>query len=214
MSPHPVSEPRRPPLTAAILAGLARVVSGASVRWVGCEPSPRQRIYFANHSSHFDFLVLWSALPGTVRRVTRPVAARDYWEAGRLRRYLATRVFNAVLIERRRLEGHHNDAIDVMLDAMGDGYSLILFPEGTRGTDAVPAAFRNGLHSLALRKPGLELVPVYLANLNRVLPKGELLPVPLTSSVSFGPPIQPRAGEEREAFLARAREAVLSLMPR
>jgi len=197
-----------------MIAGLARVVSGASVRWVGCEPSARQRIYFANHGSHFDFLVLWSALPAALRSVTRPVAARDYWEAGRLRRYLATRVFNAVLIERRRLEGHHNDAIDLMLGAMGDGYSLILFPEGTRGAGPAPAAFRGGLHSLALGRPGLELVPVYLANLNRVLPKGELLPVPLTSSVSFGPPIQLREGEDREAFLARAREAVLNLMPR
>jgi 1-acyl-sn-glycerol-3-phosphate acyltransferase len=205
--------PRGARFTAALLAGLARLISGASVRWVGCEPSTDQRIYFANHSSHFDFLVLWSSLPAPLRRLTRPVAARDYWGAGRVRRYLAGDIFNAVLIERRRLEANDNNAIDVMLAAMGEQYSLILFPEGTRGSEPIPAAFRSGLYSLALRRPQAELVPVYLANLNRVLPKGEILPVPITSSVSFGPPLTLQDGEDRGAFLMRAREAVLSLRP-
>lgn len=198
-------------LLAPILATAGRLISGASVRWAGGEPDARQRVYFANHSSHFDFLVLWSALPPRVRTLTRPVAARDYWEGGRLRRYLATRVFNAVLIERRRLEDHHEDAIAIMLEAMGDHYSLILFPEGTRGSGPEPAAFRSGLYNLVQRKPGLELVPVYLANLGRVLPKGELLPVPLASSVTFGRSIGLMDGESRQAFLERARKAVLDL---
>jgi 1-acyl-sn-glycerol-3-phosphate acyltransferase len=191
------------------LAG--RLISGASVRWKGCAPSTRQRIYFANHSSHFDFLVLWSALPADVRELTRPVAARDYWESGRLRRFVATRVFNAVLIERRRVPGQAVDAIDVMIEAIGDRYSLILFPEGTRGVGPDPAAFRNGLFSLASRRPDLELIPVYLKNLNRVLPKGEFLPVPLISSATFGPPIVVEGGETRDAFLERARDSVLAL---
>jgi 1-acyl-sn-glycerol-3-phosphate acyltransferase len=201
------------PLAASALAGLARLISGASVRWLCPEPPAGQFVYFANHSSHFDFLVLWSSLPARLRRFARPVAARDYWQAGRLRRYMATRIFNAVLIERRRLEGQQNDAIDVMLAAMGEHCSLILFPEGTRGSGPDPAPFRSGLYNLALRRPGLQFVPVYLANLNRILPKGEFLPVPLTSSVSFGAPLMLRQDEDREAFMTRAREAVLALRP-
>jgi 1-acyl-sn-glycerol-3-phosphate acyltransferase len=211
--PRTEAQPRGARFAAGLLAGLARLISGSSVRWVGCEPSTRQRIYFANHSSHFDFLVLWSALPAASRRLTRPVAARDYWGAGTFRRYLAGDIFNAVLIERRRLEVHDNNAVDVMLAAMGEQYSLILFPEGTRGSEPIPAAFRSGLYSMALHRPQAELVPVYLANLNRVLPKGEILPVPITSSVSFGPPLALQVGEDRGAFLTRAREAVLSLRP-
>lgn len=198
---------------ASLLAFAGKLISGVRVRWVDCLPDTRQRIYFANHTSHFDFIVLWSALPRPVRRLTRPVAAQDYWESGRMRRYLAIRVFNAVLIERRRLEGQHNDAIERMLEAMGDRYSLILFPEGTRGSGGVMAPFRSGLYNLALQRPDVELAPVYLGNLSRVLPKGEFLPAPLGSSVTFGPPMHLREGEEREAFLERARAAVLELKP-
>lgn len=198
-------------IAASALALTGRLISGATVRWLGCQPDPRQRIYFANHSSHFDFLVLWSALPRHLRVLTRPVAARDYWEAGRLRHYLATNIFNAVLIERRRIEGQQADAIDTLIAAIGDCYSLILFPEGTRGTEAEPAEFRSGLYNLALRRPDLELVPVYLKNLNRVLPKGEFLPVPLTSSVTFGFPMSVQKDEDRQSFLERARDSVIRL---
>ena len=197
-------------MIAALLAGLARVISGATVRWSGCAPDTRSRIYFANHTSHFDFLVLWSALPGEVRAVTRPVAAKDYWEAGRLRRYFATRVFRAVLIDRRHL-ADEDDPVEVMLTAMGDRHSLILFPEGTRGTSGEVGPFRGGLYDLALLRPQAELVPVYIENLNRILPKGEFLPLPLMSSVTFGPVLRVGVGETKAAFLERARGAILSL---
>jgi 1-acyl-sn-glycerol-3-phosphate acyltransferase len=194
----------------SVLATLARLVSGARVRWAGCRPERRQRVYFANHSSHFDFLVLWAALPAELRRVTRPVAARDYWQQGPLRRFFARRVFHAVLIDRRRGEGQA-DPLATMDGALGTTDSLILFPEGTRGEGETIAPFRAGLYTLALRRPDVELVPVYIGNLNRVLPKGEFLPVPLSSSVTFGAPMRVEDGEPRDAFLARAREAVLRL---
>lgn len=197
-------------MIAALLAGVARVISGATVRWSGCAPDTRSRVYFANHTSHFDFLVLWSALPGEVRAVTRPVAAKDYWEAGRLRRYFATRVFRAVLIDRRHL-ADEDDPVEVMLTAMGDRHSLILFPEGTRGTSGEVGPFRGGLYDLALLRPQAELVPVYIENLNRILPKGEFLPLPLMSSVTFGPVLRVGVGETKAAFLERARGAILSL---
>lgn len=205
---------------ASLLAAIARGITGVQVQWAGCEPDDRQRVYFANHTSHLDFVVLWSALPSEIRAVTRPVAARDYWDETRLRRYLAENVFHAVLLERGSLgKTKHSEEthfvgrhlIEDMASALGDRNSLILFPEGTRGTGEKIAPFRSGLYHLALRRPDVELVPAYLENLNRILPKGEFLPVPMLSLLTFGKPIRVAPDEDKDAFLERAREAVSTL---
>jgi len=205
---------------ASLLAAIARGISGVQVQWAGCEPDERQRIYFANHSSHLDFVVLWSALPAEIRAKTRPIAAKDYWEQTPLRRYLANNVFHAVFLERGSVSRAKNPEefhfvgrhlIDEMAEALGNENSLILFPEGTRGTGEKLGPFRSGLYHLALRRPDAELVPAYLENLNRILPKGEFLPVPMLSLLTFGKPIQVEPAEHKEAFLERAREAVASL---
>ena len=199
---------------AALLAAGTRLLAGAQARWLGCRPELRQRIYFPNHTSHLDFVVLWGALPPELRGLTRPVAARDYWGTGKLRRYLATQVFNAVLLERQNLDDiGRRQQVDLLLEALGERHSLILFPEGTRGTGREIAPFKSGLYHLALKRPDVELVPVYLENLHRILPKGALLPVPLLGSVTFGSPIRIRPGEDKDAFLERAREAVRALKP-
>lgn len=195
------------------LAAFARFMSGARARWVGCQPDLAQRIYFANHTSHMDAIVIWSVLPPGVRDLTRPVAARDYWEAGRIRRYLATREFHAVLIE-RGISSYHHNPVDDLVEAMGTRHSLIFFPEGQRGLGPEPGPFRSGLFHLAQRRPGVDLVPVYLSNLDRVMPRGALIPVPLQSEVIFGAPLRLEAGENRQDFLRRAREAVTLLRPR
>jgi 1-acyl-sn-glycerol-3-phosphate acyltransferase len=197
-------------MISALMVGLAKLVSGARAHWSGCEPSTRQRIYFANHTSHLDALVLWAVLPPPVRVLTRPVAARDYWTASRLRRRIAEDVFHAVLIERKKPTAQDNP-IEDMLSALGDRHSLIVFPEGSRGTGPEPAQFKGGLFHLAKRRPDVELVPVFMDNLNRILPKGEILPLPLLGSVSFGAPIKLEPQEEKVAFLHRARESVLSI---
>lgn len=199
---------------AGIIAAAARLISGVNVRWLDLAPDPRPTVYFANHSSHLDFVVLWSSLPPEIRARTRPVAARDYWEKG-LRRMLAVNVFRAVLVARRASgdepAADPQQAIRDMCQAMGDDQSLIIFPEGTRGSGEEVAAFKSGLYYLCLQKPGLRLVPAYLNNLNRILPKGEFLPVPFISRLIFGPPIRLEAGESKPAFLARAREALCAL---
>jgi 1-acyl-sn-glycerol-3-phosphate acyltransferase len=197
-------------MTAALLATIAKLVSGASVRWVDCQPDTCQRVYFANHTSHLDALVVWSALPHDVRSLTRPVAAKDYWEQGRLRKYLATRVFNALLIDRKDIKVHHSP-VDLMIREIGDRKSLIVFPEGGRSPDGSISEFKSGLYYLSKKRPDLELVPVHIDNLNRVLPRGEFLPVPLLSCISFGPPMWLEAGEPKGDFLNRAREAVRRL---
>jgi 1-acyl-sn-glycerol-3-phosphate acyltransferase len=204
---------------AGVIAALARGISGVQARWIGCRPEAKQRIYFANHTSHLDFVVLWSALPGEVRARTRPVAAKDYWEKG-VRAYLAQRVFRAVLVHRGGVAqpggnaagfGEARMVIDQLAEAMGETESLIFFPEGTRGTGEMIAPFRSGLYHLAHRKPEVELVPVYIENLGRILPKGEVLPVPLICLLTFGPPMHIAETEEKRSFLDRACAAVNAL---
>jgi 1-acyl-sn-glycerol-3-phosphate acyltransferase len=204
---------------ANLIAAFARGVSGVRVRWAGCLPEGGQRIYFANHTSHLDFVVLWSALPDDVRARTRPVAAKDYWEKG-MRAYLAERVFRAVLIHRGGVAkecdkpegpGEALAVIDQLAEAMGKTDSLIFFPEGTRGTGETIAPFRSGLYYLAKKRPDVELVPVHLENLGRVLPKGEVLPVPLICLLTFGAPMHLLETEDKRSFLDRACAAVNAL---
>jgi 1-acyl-sn-glycerol-3-phosphate acyltransferase len=193
-----------------LMTALAKLVSGANVRWAGCEPDVRQRVYFANHTSNLDALVIWASLPPHIQALTRPVAARDYWTQGKFRPYLANKIFNAVLIERKKPTAHDNPLAD-MLDALGDKHSLIIFPEGGRHSGTEMAPFKGGLFHLAKDRPDVEFVPVLIENLNRILPKGEFLPVPLLGSVSFGTPIKLEANEEKAAFLDRAQAAVKAL---
>ncbi len=193
-----------------ILIGLTRILIGASPRWVGSTPSQAQRIYFANHSSHIDAVALWSALPPDSRARTRPVAAADYWNRDALRRYVALKGLNAVFIERTRTDPSI-DPLQPLVEALERGDSLILFPEGTRNVQALPGLFKAGLFHLATRFPEVELVPVYLENLHRCMPKGTVFPVPLICTVRFGAVLSRIADEDKSAFLARAREAVMRL---
>lgn len=197
-------------ITGKVLALVARFLSGYSVRWIDCQPDSCQRVYFANHTSHLDAIVLWSALPPSIRGVTRPVAAKDYWSAGPIRRYLANRVFNALLIDRTEIKVHQSP-VDLMIQAIGDIYSLIVFPEGGRSSGKEIGEFKSGLYYLCKKRPDLELIPVHIDNMNRILPRGEVLPVPLLSCITFGPPIWLEKGEPKADFLVRAREAVRRL---
>ena len=191
------------------VAGLARILAGGSVRWDAPPSTNGARVFFANHTSHLDFVLLWSYLPPDLRRRTRPVAARDYWEKGPIRRYFARRVFRALLIDRAGPEARR--AVDQMAQGLAAGDSLILFPEGTRGSGDTIAPFKAGLYHLCDAHPGLELVPVSMENLNRVLPKGEFIPVPMVSRVVFGESLRLENGETKDEFLARARRAVETL---
>lgn len=204
-------------MIASALARFARLISGASVHWAEPPNKGRQRVYFGNHTSHLDFVVIWSALPADVRARTRPVAGGDYWARGRVRRYLSSKVFNAILIDRAgasRSPAQAARSIEQIAAGMGDDRNIIVFPEGTRSRNGEVLPFKSGLYHLCKLKPDLELVPVYLANMNRILPKGEILPVPLLGRVIFGPPIKLEPGEEKSAFLGRAREALVALQQR
>ena len=202
-----------PRLLAIAVTVFARIVTGVRPDWRGCVPVPRQRVYFANHASHGDFVLIWTVLPPALREITRPVAGSDYWLKGAVRRYVGERVFRAVLID-RVAETREQDPIAVMGAAIDTGNSLIVFPEGTRNTSDAPLLpFRSGIYHLALARPGIEFVPVWIDNISRVMPKGELLPIPLLCSVTFGTPLTLGPDESKESFLERARTSLLALSP-
>lgn len=199
-------------LTAFAITSAARLLTGARALWLGSTAQATQRLYYANHSSHGDFVLLWASLPPELRKRTRPVAGADYWQKPGVRSFLINNVFNGVLVDRERKEGAN--PLQAMLDALDGGDSLIIFPEGTRNLGDEPLlSFKSGLYHLAKARPDVELVPVWIANLNRVMPKGRALPLPLLCTLSFGAALQPIEGEGKEAFLERARNALLALAP-
>ena len=280
-------------LTGWLLLGVVRLLTGAQARWYGCPPKAEQRIYFANHQSHADLVMIWAALPEELRSITRPIAARDYWANTPFKRWITTEVFNAVYVERggapvvpsapaasastkpavptliptERIEPSMDpiepfmiqvpppapaafavkavqlplialpstepdasassaatasdaiaspapeaaDPLAPLIEALTSGDSIIIFPEGTRGHTGEPQKFKSGLFTLAQLFPDVVLVPAWIDNIQRVMPKGEVVPVPILCSVTFGAPIRLEAGEERRPFLDRARDAVVAL---
>lgn len=191
------------------LLTFVRLLTGAQARWYGCPPKAEQRIYFANHQSHADLVMIWAALPEELRSITRPIAAKDYWTKTPFRQWITTAVFNAVYVDRER-KGDE-DPLQPLVEALASGDSIIIFPEGTRGHAEEPQPFKSGLYSLAQKFPHAVLVPAWIDNIQRVMPKGEVVPVPILCSVTFGAPIRVEEGEERRAFLDRARAAVIAL---
>lgn len=253
------------------LLAMIRLLTGAQARWWGCPPKAEQRIYFANHQSHLDLVMIWAALPEELRSITRPIAARDYWATSPFKRWITTEVFNAIYVERgggaptvppappapvhdERIEPSFDDAppltpiepvaepwvvqtelplmqpatepaqpsaqpgsaealapLQPLIEALQSGDSIIIFPEGTRGHTGEPQKFKSGLFTLAQMFPEVVLVPAWIDNVQRVMPKGEVVPVPILCSVTFGAPIRLDEDEERRPFLDRAREAVIAL---
>ena len=189
----------------------ARLLTGARSLWIGCEPELKQRIYFANHNSHIDFILLWSSLPKEMRRRTRPVAASDYWTKDGIRRFLIQDTFNGVTIKRNR--ENNDDPLQPIKDVLQQGYSIIFFPEGTRNLedDVELLQFKSGLYNLHREFPDIEVVPVWISNLKRVMPKGAFIPLPLLSTVIFGKPLEQRANIDKNEFLQYAQQELLKL---
>jgi 1-acyl-sn-glycerol-3-phosphate acyltransferase len=199
----------RAKLMSLFLLGLVRFLTGAQARWQGCPPKAEQRIYFANHQSHADLVLMWAALPQELRSITRPIAARDYWTKTRFKKWITTAVFNAIYVDRTKTT--EQDPLEPLIEALTNGDSIILFPEGTRGNQEVPQSFKSGLYNLAQKFPHVVLVPAWINNVQRVMPKGEVVPVPILCSVTFGAPVSLAPDEDRATFLMRARQAVVDL---
>ncbi len=196
-------------LMGLFLLSLIRLLTGAQARWQGCPPKAEQRIYFANHQSHADLVLMWAALPEELRSITRPIAAKDYWTRTAFKRWITSSVFHAIYVD--RVKTSDQDPLGPLIEALTNGDSIILFPEGTRGNQEEPQSFKSGLYNLAIKFPQVVLVPAWINNVQRVMPKGEVVPVPILCSVTFGAPVVLLEGEDRSAFLTRARQSVLDL---
>lgn len=195
------------------LAFVARFITAVRADWRGIEPVAKQRVYYANHVSNADMPMIWTVLPNHMRRETRPVAAADYWLKSKLRAFIGPEVFNCVLIDRRP-EAREEDPMAKILEALDEGSSLIIFPEGNRNmTDDPLLPFKSGLFHMGRARPQVDLVPTWVANLTEIMPKGEVIPLPLICTVTFGAPVHVQEGEEKDAFLARAAAELVALAP-
>ena len=202
--------------TGTVLAFVMRLIAAPRTIWLEGGPLARQRVYFANHTSNADLPLVWTVLPPAFRRRTRPVAAADYWLKSGVRAFFGRDVFRGVLVDRRpeaRAEG--DDPMATIRAALDDGDSLIIFPEGRRneGEDLL-LPFKAGLYNLSLSHPQVELIPVWIENLNKVMPRGEVVPIPLICTVAFGEPMAKLDAEPKDAFLERARQALLEVRER
>ncbi|ATM99672.1 lysophospholipid acyltransferase family protein [Proteus terrae] len=224
-------------VVSSVLVSICRFLTGIRAKQTSPIAKDTPCIYYANHSSHLDGLVIWSCLSPNIRPYVHPVAAEDYWNKNRLRRYLSRRIFRAILIPRHAakmnfpqeensgeeiIEQPTNDsasstpnkvnALALMQEILDQGDSLIIFPEGTRGNGESIQDFKAGLWHLSRKNPNVQLVPIYLENLNRVLPKGSRLVVPVICSAIFGAPIgSTHENESKQEFLVRAKSALEEL---
>ena len=144
-------------------------------------------IVIANHSSHLDTISLLSLFPlGRLRRI-RPVAAADYFERNKFVSIFTKTLFNILPIARKNITTENNP-LRRMREALHAGDSLIIFPEGTRGSGDQVGEFRSGVAHLIEKLPDVPVVPAYLVNMGRSLPKGEFIPVPFFCEIRIGAP--------------------------
>lgn len=169
------------------------------------------RVYYANHTSHLDFLLLWAVVPDLVRPRLRPVAAKGYWSKSIVRRFLANHVFRAILIDRNNVT-RSSDPLSPMLNALDQGDSLMIFPEGTRCCEDEPGEFKSGIFHLHRKRPDVPFIPVWLGNCSRVFPKGALVPIPVIAKVAIGDSINTHLKPiSKQDFLSLAKTKLLSL---
>lgn len=197
----------------SLLGWVAKIMTGVRTLLAADMPvAPSGNVYYANHNSHADFVMVWVALPKRWRMVVRPVAGSDYWLTGRIKRFMSQSVFRALLIDRKA--GDAKAINKQMVKALEGGSSLIIFPEGTRNTndEVTLLPFKKGIYHLAKARPNTQFIPVWIDNMSRVMPKGHTFPIPLLCQVRMGQPLM-LDGDDKEAFMARTRNALLALAP-
>ena len=197
--------------TLLFLRPLMALFIGLRVRGREHLPERDPFILVANHSSHLDTASLLSLFPVSRLRRLRPCAAADYFERTPLVAFLSHTFFNILPIRRSGGEGEEHP-IQKMREALERGESLLLFPEGTRGRGREMAPFKPGIACLAEQLPQVPIVPAYLVNMGRALPKGEFLPVPFFCEVRIGAPL--RLSGTRAEMLDAVRAAVEALRDR
>lgn len=157
----------------------------------------KQFIIVANHNSHLDTMSIMSSIPFRQLLKTHPVATAQYFGSKKWLVLLSNLFINTVLIKRKEElkisteissnEGQQK-ALLLLEEKLAKGHSLILFPEGTRGEPEKLQEFKKGIGVLLLNYPQIPYIPVYISGMGKILPKGEMLPVPFNAIVSIGKP--------------------------
>jgi 1-acyl-sn-glycerol-3-phosphate acyltransferase len=191
-----------------IVKPFLRLFIGLRVAGLENLPARDPFVLIANHSSHLDTVSLLSLFPVRRLRKIRPAAASDYFERTALIAWFSHTFINILPIARKHITKEDHPILK-MRQALESGESLILFPEGTRGHGETPGPFQPGIAHLVDQLPGLSVVPCYLANMGRALPKGEFVPVPFFCEIRIGKPLRPEGN--REEILAALRSEVLAL---
>ncbi len=170
----------------------------------------KQFILIANHNSHMDTMAIMSAIPSRYIHKVHPIAARDFFGGSLFKKILMRYLVNATLIQRDR-EDPNNDPIESMDKMLKKSRSLILFPEGSRGVPGIMTKFKKGLGYLIQRNPEINVIPVYLDNVYKTLPRGKNLILPYNCSIKFGDPIEFKS-MEMEDILLSSEKAMQNLM--
>jgi 1-acyl-sn-glycerol-3-phosphate acyltransferase len=169
-------------------------------------------VFVANHNSHMDTPVILRALPGRWRRRTAVAAATDYFY-DKLRKALAVSLaFGTVPLDRNSGAGVGPGQTGHLDRLIGDGGSLLFFPEGTRSRDGRVGRLRTGAALLAAEHH-LPIVPIYLSGTREAMPRGHRWMVFKAGrpgprhllEIRFGKPIAPRAGERPSEVMERVR---------
>ncbi len=164
-------------------------------------------IFTANHHSHLDTGLVLSSLPRRYRSKTIIAAAADYFFDKRPKAYFSALTINAVPIERTKVSRRSTDQLRTLL---GEGWNLIIFPEGGRSPDGLGQEFKAGATYLAL-KQGCPIVPLHIDGTETVLPKGKSFPKAHACTITFGNPIIAAPGEDARDLAIRLEQGVDAL---
>ena len=149
----------------------------------------KQFIIVANHNSHLDTMAIMASIPSSIIHKVKPVAAADHFGKTKLQERLSNYLINTILIQRKRDKDHpENDPINKMIKALDEGFSLILFPEGTRGEPEVQQPLKPGIAYVLSQRPTIKYVPAYMKGMGKAMPKDDSLIVPFNSSLTYGKP--------------------------
>jgi 1-acyl-sn-glycerol-3-phosphate acyltransferase len=184
-----------------LMRGILRWIIGVKWDRASFLSEEKQFIIIANHNSHLDTMTLLASIPSRILPKVKPVAASDYFGDTPFKAKLSGYFVNALLISRS--EG--SNAIRQMKKALDDGYSLILYPEGTRGNPEEEQELKPGIALLLSLCPQVKYVPAHLTGMGKALPKGDNLLIPYESSLVYG---KPRSSEssDKKAILKQIEE--------
>ncbi|MGH8870221.1 MAG: lysophospholipid acyltransferase family protein [Actinomycetes bacterium] len=165
-------------------------------------------VFVANHASHLDAPLVLCSLPPTWAARTAVGAAADYFFDAGWRAAATALAFNAFPVERHGGGAQGRTAVELMRD----GWSLLLFPEGTRSADGWMSGFRQGTARLCVTL-GVPAVPVAIRGSYAAMPRGRGWPRPgrLPVSVRFGSPVRPEPDEDVAAYSERLRHDLTRL---